>query len=138
MSSVSKSGRDEKKCGGAGYRSLCLLHAKQALYHLSYTPMIGCRAWSKKENCANRESNPALKLGKLQCYRYTIGARLQKDTKSRRGGAGFRSPCLLIANQPLYRVSYTPVTGLPEQKVKYKLWGSNPCLFRDWRLKPAP
>jgi hypothetical protein len=24
--------------------------------------------------CANRESNPALKLGKLQCYRYTIGA----------------------------------------------------------------
>ena len=28
----------------------------------------------QKENCANRESNPALKLGKLQCYRYTIGA----------------------------------------------------------------
>ena len=26
------------KGGGAGYRSLCLLHAKQALYHLSYTP----------------------------------------------------------------------------------------------------
>jgi hypothetical protein len=21
---------------------------------------------------------------------------------------------------------------------KYKLWGSNPRLFRDWRLKPAP
>ena len=29
-----------KKCGGAGYRSLCLLHAKQALYHLSYTPKV--------------------------------------------------------------------------------------------------
>jgi hypothetical protein len=28
----------KKVCGGAGYRSLCLLHAKQALYHLSYTP----------------------------------------------------------------------------------------------------
>ena len=28
----------------------------------------------KKRLCANRESNPALKLGKLQCYRYTIGA----------------------------------------------------------------
>ena len=27
-----------KKCGGAGYRSLCLMHAKHALYHLSYTP----------------------------------------------------------------------------------------------------
>jgi hypothetical protein len=26
------------------------------------------------KRCADRESNPALKLGKLQCYRYTIGA----------------------------------------------------------------
>ena len=31
--------RLSKKSGGAGYRSLCLLHAKQALYHLSYTPV---------------------------------------------------------------------------------------------------
>ena len=30
--------------------------------------------------------------------------------KSRCGGAGFRSLCLPIANRPLYRVSYTPVT----------------------------
>ena len=29
---------EEKKSGGAGYRSLCLMHAKHALYHLSYTP----------------------------------------------------------------------------------------------------
>ena len=29
---------------------------------------------SQYKTCANRESNPALKLGKLQCYRYTIGA----------------------------------------------------------------
>ncbi len=28
-----------KKGGGAGYRSLCLMHAKHALYHLSYTPI---------------------------------------------------------------------------------------------------
>ena len=27
-----------KKYGIGGYRSLCLLHAKQALYHLSYYP----------------------------------------------------------------------------------------------------
>jgi hypothetical protein len=49
--------------GGAGYRSLCLLHAKQALYHLSYTPSIGeCGNKTKiNHNCANRESNPALK-----------------------------------------------------------------------------
>jgi hypothetical protein len=31
--------KKKKKGGGAGYRSLCLLHAKQALYHLSYTPV---------------------------------------------------------------------------------------------------
>ena len=87
----------------------------------------------QKENCANRESNPALKLGKLQCYRYTIGARAKEC-----GGAGFRSLCLPIANRPLYRVSYTPVLDSVRQKMKYKLWGSNPCPLRDWRLKPAP
>ena len=41
-----------KKCGGAGYRSLCLLHAKQALYHLSYTPKVG-------RNNLHRETRPA-------------------------------------------------------------------------------
>jgi hypothetical protein len=30
----------KKKGGEAGYRSLCLLHAKQALYHLSYIPRL--------------------------------------------------------------------------------------------------
>lgn len=35
---------------------------------------------------------------------------LDEGHKSRRGGAGFRSLCLPIANRPLYRVSYTPVT----------------------------
>jgi hypothetical protein len=46
----------------------------------------------QKENCANRESNPALKLGKLQCYRYTIGARLVKVTKVGVEEQGF-DPC---------------------------------------------
>ena len=34
--------KPEKKniVGGAGYRSLCLMHAKHALYHLSYTPKV--------------------------------------------------------------------------------------------------
>jgi hypothetical protein len=27
-----------KRSGEAGYRSLCLMHAKHALYHLSYIP----------------------------------------------------------------------------------------------------
>ena len=43
----------QKKCGGAGYRSLCLLHAKQALYHLSYTPKVG-------RNNLNRETRSAV------------------------------------------------------------------------------
>ena len=38
-----------KKSGGAGYRSLCLMHAKHALYHLSYTPnyvvQLGWLSW---------------------------------------------------------------------------------------------
>ena len=36
-----------KKGGGAGYRSLCLVHAKHALYHLSYTPSIHSQAWRR-------------------------------------------------------------------------------------------
>ena len=35
-----------KNCGGAGYRSRYLSHAKRALYHLSYAPHhagLGCR-----------------------------------------------------------------------------------------------
>jgi hypothetical protein len=32
--------RGQTKSGGAGYRSLCLMHAKHALYHLSYTPTM--------------------------------------------------------------------------------------------------
>jgi hypothetical protein len=36
-----------EKSGGAGYRSLCLTHAKRALYHLSYTPKVCIkRSWS--------------------------------------------------------------------------------------------
>ena len=36
-----KIGKDKrKKFGEAGYRSQYLLHAKQALYHLSYIPMF--------------------------------------------------------------------------------------------------
>ena len=32
--------RKKNIVGGAGYRSLCLMHAKHALYHLSYTPKV--------------------------------------------------------------------------------------------------
>ena len=35
---VGKSKSWLKICGGAGYRSRYLSHAKRALYHLSYTP----------------------------------------------------------------------------------------------------
>ena len=32
--------QSEKKSGDAGYRSRYLPHAKRALYHLSYTPVV--------------------------------------------------------------------------------------------------
>jgi hypothetical protein len=35
-----KKKKKEKKGGEAGYRSLCLMHAKHALYHLSYIPEL--------------------------------------------------------------------------------------------------
>jgi hypothetical protein len=35
-----KKKKKEKKGGEAGYRSLCLMHAKHALYHLSYIPIL--------------------------------------------------------------------------------------------------
>jgi hypothetical protein len=31
------------KYGQARYRSLCLVHAKHALYHLSYIPSLSCK-----------------------------------------------------------------------------------------------
>ena len=35
-------GKRSNKSGEAGYRSLCLVHAKHALYHLSYIPILIC------------------------------------------------------------------------------------------------
>ena len=44
---VAPTASTKKISGGAGYRSLCLLHAKQALYHLSYTPMFGTHGFTR-------------------------------------------------------------------------------------------
>lgn len=137
--------------GGAGYRSLCLLHAKQALYHLSYTP--SSTHWSPQTGTATKGDSmntkkkekeglrqPGVEPGAkaweasmlpIHHWRSCYSSDLKKS-----GGAGFRSLCLPIANRPLYRVSYTP--RHTKAKKRCKLWGSNPCLFRDWRLKPAP
>ena len=35
----------EKKFGDGGYRSPYLSHAKRALYHLSYVPLISVISW---------------------------------------------------------------------------------------------
>ena len=35
----------QKKFGGAGYRSRYLSHAKRALYHLSYAPVLTYLRW---------------------------------------------------------------------------------------------
>ena len=49
-------GVPEKNSGGAGYRSLCLMHAKHALYHLSYTPR-------QKTNAQAKLLEPRIELG---------------------------------------------------------------------------
>jgi hypothetical protein len=36
---LSRPRETQNNCGEAGYRSLCLMHAKHALYHLSYIPI---------------------------------------------------------------------------------------------------
>ena len=43
-----------------------------------------------------------------------------------RGGAGFRSLCLPIANRPLYRVSYTPMTDVTLTKSRVQAMGFEP------------
>ena len=43
-----------------------------------------------------------------------------------RGGAGFRSLCLPIANRPLYRVSYTPMTDVILTKSRVQAMGFEP------------
>ena len=79
-----------------GIRTRGLLLRRETRYPLRYTDSISSdslvvmtsalhaegrefnprseQIFTRKKICANRESNPALKLGKLQCYRYTIGA----------------------------------------------------------------
>jgi hypothetical protein len=36
----------EVEYGRAGYRSLCLMHAEHALYHLSYIPSLSCKQFT--------------------------------------------------------------------------------------------
>ena len=45
--------RKEKKAGEAGYRSLCLTHAKRALYHLSYIPWSGVFGSCRRRVCSS-------------------------------------------------------------------------------------
>ena len=133
--------KPEKKniVGGAGYRSLCLMHAKHALYHLSYTPKVvdmingglershiqghldaSCQQKSKKgrrgrgsnprvrsEPCASNEKRRLRALAKTLKHGHTRSKVCENAEKESEkfGVWGFRSPCLPIANRPLYRVS---------------------------------
>ena len=55
-----------KKSGGAGYRSLCLLHAKQALYHLSYTPSVWIWTYSLHDISSSVKTVSYDKIGTIQ------------------------------------------------------------------------
>ena len=61
----------EKVFGGAGYRSRYLLHAKQALYHLSYAP-----------NCESHKINPSPIQVRPSCLKDIFKQRLQTSNQN--------------------------------------------------------
>jgi hypothetical protein len=140
---VSCSFRDDdttKKSGGAGYRSLCLLHAKQALYHLSYTPKVVCIVtyvvldWRAKRKMRQPGVEPGAKAWEASMLPIHHWRSLGERHKSRRGGAGFRSLCLPIANRPLYRLSYTPGT----EGTRHHLGPLTKSLVQAMGFEPMP
>jgi hypothetical protein len=129
-----------KKSGGAGYRSLCLLHAKQALYHLSYTPKVVCVVtyvvlhWRAKRKMRQPGVEPGAKAWEASMLPIHHWRSLGERHKSRRGGAGFRSLCLPIANRPLYRLSYTPGT----EGTRHHLGPLTKSLVQAMGFEPMP
>ena len=129
-----------KKSGGAGYRSLCLLHAKQALYHLSYTPKVVCIVtyvvldWRAKRKMRQPGVEPGAKAWEASMLPIHHWRSLGERHKSRRGGAGFRSLCLPIANRPLYRLSYTPGT----EGTRHHLGPLTKSLVQAMGFEPMP
>jgi hypothetical protein len=122
----------QKEGGGAGYRSLCLLHAKQALYRLSYTPPLShWSALGQPKITYVHQSNKTDTRGGIRthdlllrretryplrhtgpCEKQHMKAHSVKtnwepsdDHKKRSGGPGYRSLCLLHAKQALYHLS---------------------------------
>ena len=58
---------EEKLCGEDGHRSHYLAHAKRALYHLSYIPLVMCPEW---------DSNPRPKTSALNWRLRPLGHRV--------------------------------------------------------------
>ena len=56
----------QKIHGAAGYRSLCLSHAKRALYHLSYSPSLSsdlCPTFDKVHSLPKRIQKEVVSMG---------------------------------------------------------------------------
>ena len=97
-----------QKCfGDSGYRSPYLSHAKRALYHLSYIPvlfMLRASFWTQfmknRFSLCNELSIPS--------HYQQIQMRIIESQKSF-GDAGHRSPYLSHAKRALHHLSYIPV-----------------------------
>jgi hypothetical protein len=70
--------------------------------------------------------------GTLIPHGFEIQALNLQSSSTQNAGCEDRTHDLWIMRPTLYQLSQ------PSFSKNYKLRGSNPCLFRDWRLKPAP
>ena len=97
-----------QKCfGDAGHRSPYLSHAKRALYHLSYIPVLFKLRASFAQNSWNI-SFPFV----TSCQFISIISKYKPELSNPQkcfAGAGHRSPYLSHAKRALYQLSYTPV-----------------------------
>ena len=99
---------ESSKCfGDAGHRSPYLSHAKRALYHLSYIPVLLKLRASFEQNSWNI-SFPFV----TSCQFIPIISKYKPELSNPQkcfGDAGHRSPYLSHAKRALYHLSYIPV-----------------------------
>ena len=99
---------ESSKCfGDAGHRSPYLSHAKRALYHLSYIPVLLKLPASFEQNSWNI-SFPFV----TSCQFIPIISKYKPELSNPQkcfGDAGHRSPYLSHAKRALYHLSYIPV-----------------------------
>lgn len=107
---------------------------------MSYTPKVVCIVtyvvldWRAKRKMRQPGVEPGAKAWEASMLPIHHWRSLGERHKSRRGGAGFRSLCLPIANRPLYRLSYTPGT----EGTRHHLGPLTKSLVQAMGFEPMP